>query len=636
MRLVRIGLASVNPTVGAVKSNLEKCLAALGEMEADGVTVACLPEQVLGGYPAEDLVQWRGFIEAQWAALHTIAARTAASGIVAVVGLAVAFRGHLFNSAAVTYRGKIIGIVPKEKLPTYNVFYELRTFSPGTPGRVDKIGEIPFGDIVFDLDFGTLAIEVCEDAWSPDGPMRRRCYAGAELVVNVSSSPFRTGIMGTRREMLATRSSDNQCTLAYVNQVGANDGLIFDGGGFVFSNGRPVLESPRFRAGWVAGNVDLDRTARLRTESTTWRLDAVAYRALDAGVQHIAVAEPTPGRERLTYPVPAGASFFLPPTQPPPSAREQFCEELLDALALGIGDYYEKTGAFQGIGLALSGGRDSLLTLLIAHRYLLRRFAHLDDDARRQAIAAHLHCFYMPSRFSSDQTQGAAARIAQELGASFKIVPIEDAFQREEQVTLTMLGETPITKITRENIQARLRGQRMWNWSNSSRFLFLQTGNMSEKAMGYTTIGGDLEGALGILANVPKTVVIFLLEYLLDRTNYEGIRMCFEAPAGPELASNQKGEDELMPYRALDACFHLYAAEKLNPSEIVQVLDRMFPDDPPGTHDAWVQKFIRLFVQSIYKWVQAPLSLHVGNLDLERERALQLPVVESTEWTRHT
>jgi NAD+ synthase (glutamine-hydrolysing) len=637
MRLVKIGMACVNATVGAVSSNLARCLSALAEMEAAGVTVACLPEQVLGGYPSEDLVQWRGFVEAQWSALQAIAARTAASGMVTVLGLTVAFRGHLFNCAAVTHRGRVVGIVPKEKLPTYNVFYELRTFSPGTPGRVDLLGDIPFGDLVFDMDFGTLAVEICEDGWSPDGPMRRRCYAGAELVVNLSASPFRTGVMGTRREMLATRSSDNQCTLVYVNLVGANDGLIFDGGAFVFSNGRPLAEAPRFRATWIGKTVDLDRTARLRTESTTWRMDAVAYRAADAGVRHVRVDAATPDRSRLSYPVPPSGSFFLPGAPAARTPRTDFCEDLLDALSLGIGDYYEKIGAFKGIGVALSGGRDSLLTLLIAHRYLVRRFAHLEGDERKKAIGEHLHCFYMPSRFSSDQTRGAAARIADELGARFTVVPIEEAFQREEEITQAMLGpDGTVSKITRENIQARLRGMRMWNWSNSSGFLFLQTGNMSEKAMGYTTIGGDLEGALAVLANVPKTVVILLLEYLLESAGYEGIRLCFEAPAGPELASNQRGEDELMPYRALDACFYLYAAEKLDPPEIVQVLDGMFPDDPPGTHEAWVQKFVRLFVQSIYKWVQAPLSLHVGNLDLERERALQLPVVESTEWTRRS
>jgi NAD+ synthase (glutamine-hydrolysing) len=634
MRLVKIGLGSVNSTIGSVASNTDRMLRLLEEMAAADVTVACLPEQAIGGYPAEDLVQWRGFVEAQWRALERLARESAASAMVVVVGVVIGHRGHVYNCAAVLHRGRVLGLVPKEKLPTYNVFYELRTFTKGLPFHADTVHGVPFGDLVFEFDFGTLAVEVCEDTWSPDGPMRRRCFAGAELVVNVSASPFRTGVMGTRREMLATRASDNQCALAYVNAVGANDGLVFDGGGFVFSGGRSLLEAPRFHEGWAAAVVDLDRTARLRTESTTWRLDARAHLASGAALTRVHAEGATPDRRRLPYPVPAHQSFFLPSPAPARSPRQEFCEDLLDALALGIGSYYEKTRAFRGIGIALSGGRDSLLSLLIAHRYLERRFAHLGEAERRAAIGEHLHTFYMPSRFSSEQTRAAAARMAEEIGARFQIVPIEEAFGREEAVTHTMLGGAEVSAITKQNIQARLRGLRMWNWANSSGFLFLQTGNMSEKAMGYTTIGGDLEGALAVLANVPKTVVIFLLEYLLETRGFEGIRLCFAAPAGPELAEGQQGESELMPFRALDACFHLYAAEKLSPDEIVTVLDAMFPDDEPGVHAAWVARFVKLFTQSIYKWVQAPLSLHVGNLDLERERALQLPVVETTEWTQ--
>jgi NAD+ synthase (glutamine-hydrolysing) len=628
MRLVRVGLGSVNATVGSVESNTARVIAQAKEMAADGVTVASFPEQVLGGYSQEDLVQWRGFVEAQWRSLERVARELSDASMVVVLGVTVAHRGHLYNCAAVVHRGVIVGLVPKEKLPTYNVFYELRTLSPGIPYHRGEVHGVPFGDLVFDFDFGTLAVEVCEDVWSPDGPMRRRCYAGAELVVNVTASPFRTGVMGTRREMLSTRSSDNQCALVYTNLVGANDGLIFDGGGFVFSNGRPLLETKRFAQGWQSVNVDLDRTARLRTESTTWRMDSIAHQQSSGGkeVGRVRVDSPTADRSKLTYPAPANNSFFLPGTSQPRSSRAEFCDDLLDALSMGIGDYFEKTRAFKGIGIALSGGRDSLLTLLIAHRYLAKRFT-------KEQMKDVLHAFYMPSRYSSDQTQSAAAKICEDIGARFQIVPIEEAFAREEEVTRAMFGAEP-TPITKQNIQARLRGQRMWNWSNSSGFLFLQTGNMSEKAMGYTTIGGDLEGALAVLANVPKTVVIFLLEYLLDTQGFEGIKACFEAPAGPELASNQKGEDELMPFRALDACFHLYAAEKMSPNEIVAVLDTMFPQDTTAVHEAWVQKFVRLFTQSIYKWVQSPLSLHVGNLDLERERALQLPVVETTEWTK--
>jgi NAD+ synthase (glutamine-hydrolysing) len=174
----------------------------------------------------------------------------------------------------------------------------------------------------------------------------------------------------------------------------------------------------------------------------------------------------------------------------------------------------------------------------------------------------------------------------------------------------------------------------MWNWSNSSAGLFLQTGNMSEKAVGYTTIGGDLEGALSVIANVPKTVVMYLLDYLLETLQLEGIRKVLAKPAGPELAPNQVGEEELMPFPILDACFYLFAGEKLTPEEMQPVMTEMFPEVAPELLAKHVEKFARLFCQSIYKWVQAPLTLHIGNLDLERERALQLPVVTKSEWTR--
>ncbi|MCD6057935.1 MAG: synthetase glutamine amidotransferase subunit [Thermomicrobiales bacterium] len=280
---------------------------------------------------------------------------------------------------------------------------------------------------------------------------------------------------------------------------------------------------------------------------------------------------------------------------------------------------------FRTIGVALSGGRDSLLTLLIAHRYASR--VRPDDPG------SLLRAFYMPSRHSSAETRRAAETICRELGVPLEIVSIDEAYERELAATEAMLGpgET-VTELTRQNIQARIRGQRMWNWSNSSGGLFLQTGNMSERAVGYTTIGGDLEGALGVLANVPKTVVMALLAYLQEQTGLEGIGLVLARPAGPELAPDQEGEKELMPFPVLDACFHLFAAEKLLPEEVAETLVVMFPAYTRDQLRAWVEKFTRLFLGSIYKWVQAPISLHIGNLDLDRERALQLPVVQNQEW----
>ncbi len=189
-----------------------------------------------------------------------------------------------------------------------------------------------------------------------------------------------------------------------------------------------------------------------------------------------------------------------------------------------------------------------------------------------------------------------------------------------------------LTPLARQNVQARLRSERMWTWANASGGLFLQTSNMSEKAVGYVTIGGDGEGALSVIANVPKTVVNYLLEYLSEKTHSDAIRLTVQRPASAELAEDQEDERDLMPFQVLDACFYLYAGEKMSPDEVVQALRALLPREDPQRIEAWTEKFARLFTASIYKWVQAPISLHVGNLDLERERALQLPVVETSEW----
>ena len=173
----------------------------------------------------------------------------------------------------------------------------------------------------------------------------------------------------------------------------------------------------------------------------------------------------------------------------------------------------------------------------------------------------------------------------------------------------------------------------MWNWANATGALFLQTGNMSEKALGYTTVGGDLEGAFSVIANLPKTVVIALIDRLYRRFGFEGIKLTLGTTAGPELAENQSGESELMPFDVLDACLHLYGSEKLATDEVASALPSLFPHRDPAQLAAWAEKFSRLFTQSIFKWVQAPLAIHVGSLELDRERALQLPVVQRTEWS---
>jgi NAD+ synthase (glutamine-hydrolysing) len=627
VRLVRIAICNVNTTVGAVRSNVDRAIELGRAAAADDATLVAYPEQLVSGYPPEDLVQWRSFVAAQWRELVRFGEATADLAALFVVGVTVERGAGVYNCAALVHHGRVLGLVPKEKLPTYNVFYEGRTFSRGAPGLYDELHGVPFGDLVFDVDFGTLALEVCEDIWSPDGPMRRRCYAGAELVVNISASPYRLGVVDTRREMICTRAGDNQCVVAYAALVGANDNLVFDGGGYVAQNGRLVLSAPRFVEGFSAVTVDLDRTSRLRREITTWRTDQESFAAIAPKIVHVKVTEPTADRTRLTYPAPKHQSFFLPAPSQPRAARIDFCEDLLDALAMGLGDYFTKIGAFKTIGVALSGGRDSLLCLIIAHRWAVRA-----GRKPREVLRA----FFMPTRYSSAETRAAAVAAARDMDVPLEIVSVDDAFEAELKSIEKMLqpGEQ-LTPMARQNVQARLRAERMWTWTNCAAGLFLQTSNMSEKAVGYSTIGGDGEGALALVANLPKTVVNYLLDYLHEQTKWEGITLTLIKPASAELADDMEDEKDLMPFPVLDACFALYAGEKMSPDEVNVALRAMFPEHAADKLDAWTVKFARLFTQSIYKWVQAPLSLHVGNLDLDRERALQLPVVQRTEWQKN-
>ncbi|MBL9008311.1 MAG: NAD(+) synthase [Myxococcales bacterium] len=648
MRLARLGLGIVNSTVGAVRSNAAQLLAQARALHEEGVQLAAFPELVLCGYPPEDLALFPGFVSAQWQALAGILRATASWPSVFVLGVLASVDSEVYNCAALVHRGQLLGLVPKEKLPLYSVFYEARCLSPGRAGLMRSVdlsthglpAAVPFGDLLFQADFGVVAVEVCEDIWSPIGPMHRRCFQGAELVVNLSASPFRIGVEASRRELVCTRAADYQATVLYANAVGSNDGLVFDGGGFVAQNGRLVFSAPRFVAGAFACTVDLDRTRRLRTENTTFRADTAAFQSALAPRERagrVVLSQPTTPQRSPVFSVPEGGNFFLPQSRPMHSPRQAFCEELLDAMALGIGDYFEKSTVFRHIGVALSGGRDSLLCLLLAQRYVLRRQRALgaDPSGDAAAVASLLRAFYMPTRFSSQATRNAAEVTAAELSVPLVVLSIDEAFEREAEAAQKMLqpGES-LTPLTLQNIQSRLRGERMWNWANAVSGMFLQTGNMSEKAVGYTTIGGDLMGCLAPIANLPKTVVNYLLDYLLETQKLDGIARTIAIPASAELAPNQEDERDLMPYPVLDAHIALQVGEKYLPEEAAQITAVMFPAYTESTHGTWAERFANLFTRSIYKWVQAPLSLHLGNLDIERERAFQHPVITQPEWRK--
>lgn len=576
---MRLGLANLNPTVGAIRSNADSVIAAAREFEAQNCDIAVFSEMVLGGYPAEDLVLWPTFVEQQWEELLRIAGEFRGTRMYLAVGVAVAREGHVYNCAALLRYGKILGIVPKQELPTYNIFYEARTLTAGKRGERGEHRGYPFGDLLFDTPFGRIALEICEDLWVRGGPLLSHVKRGSQLSINLSASPWRNGVVEARRELLKNRSLAAGIPLVYVNQVGGNDGLVFDGSSLIARNGELLFESPR----WV---------------------------------EQRAVVELTPDTPAV---IPNATDFF---------------GDIISALTLGVSDYYRKTGAFEKLGIALSGGKDSALVLLLAC-----------DVAKQLGKTPRdfIHAFSLPTHFNSAATRNVARELAAELGVSFREDSIEEACVREREAVQRMCGVASLSPLTEQNIQARVRAQRMWNWSNQAHGLWLQTGNMSEKSVGYTTIGGDLSGGYAPIANVPKTIVTALIAHYQQQLQSRALAELLKLKPSAELADNQEDERDLMPYPVLDACFELFAGHKLRLPEVLARLQEQFSDeelrrlDPayqPGQLREWVKKFARLFILSIYKWVQAPQSVHVSDLDLDRERAFQLPVVQSLEWLK--
>ena len=646
MRLIKIGLTNIDTTVGAFKTNTDKILEKMEELALQKCTIGCFQEQTIAGYPAEDLVQWKSFILKQRKQLNRILEKSSKLkfATVFILGLIVENNGNLYNCAAVICDGRIIGIVPKEKLPNYNVFYEGRVFSKGTPNKLEFIeNNIPFGDIILKFPFGILATEVCADGWSPDGPARRRCFSGAEIVINISASPWRADIENARHSMISSRAYDNQATIAYTNQYGGNDSLVFDGGGFINQNGSDILRTKRWQEGIEYSVVDLDTTSRRRLENNIWREDCANFLQNNATTH---VIESKYGQEAnhktYEYPRPANNNFFIP-LEKKINTKEQYFNNLIQAMVTGLDGFYKKRGIYKKIGIALSGGKDSALTLIIACLFAKKKFKHLKDQ--KETIKNFINCFSMPSQFNSKETKSIATQLAKELCVNFQEKSIEEDMMRQLKITESMLDKDEKNKVrkttTMHNIQARIRGERMQNWANGASAMWLQSGNMSEKAVGYTTVGGDMMGAFSLIGNLPKTVIIELLAYLNKSLNLESVKRLLKTQASAELEEGQMDEKDLMPFPILDACIHLFIEEKKNSEQVYEILNSMwsdaelkkiYKDYKPGMLRKWVKKFIKLFPKSIYKWEQAPQSIRLGKLDLDRSRALQLPVVLSDEW----
>lgn len=639
MNIIRIGAANINTTVGAIKTNTEKILKSMAGMKMDGCDIGVFQEMAVCGYPSEDLVQWQKYIDAQEEAINKIIQKSETEsciGVAYVVGHAMIYNSQVYNVASVIANGTLYGSVPKEELPTYDVFYDGRQFSAGIPNYFDSNKK--FGDMIFDMWWGKTGVAICEDMWTASGPIPRRAYQGAELMINISASPWRDGVYEKRIEISKTRSADSQLTFVYVNQVGGNDSLVFDGGSFICQNGALLNEAPRWQEQTVYFDIDIDETKRTRKQNTTWRNDYKNFILNNNKVNVIDMSKIDIYKNHVqkTYEYKNAKQFYFPVSNI--KMLEDPHSEKISAICLGLEDYFNKIGAFNGIGIALSGGRDSMLTAILS--YLWAKKYNKNTES--------IYCYSMPTRYNSETTKTLSRQLCEILNLSFNEYSIEEAYNREKNALEEIVDDSMDKKeyiITLQNVQARIRGMRMWNISNAKKLLWLQTGNMSEKATGYTTIGGDIMGGYSLIGNMSKCNVNDMLNYISENTEnneLSDIIMALQTTLpSAELTEDQEDERDLMPFEILDSIYGMFVLEKRTPDEIYEILSSEWTVDELNIvcHDYkkeqladWIDVFISKFFNSIYKWTQAPQSIHLGVIDLDRERALQIPVVQSTEW----
>jgi NAD+ synthase (glutamine-hydrolysing) len=557
-----LALAQINPTVGDLRGNAERILAAAARAHAEGAAVVVLPELAICGYPPEDLLLRPRFLQDCRAALGTVL-HGAPPGIAVIVGFPEAAGGRVHNAAAVLAGGRLAGVYRKRELPNYGVFDEKRYFAPGTAG------------LVLDLPPARVLVTICEDIWIPGNDTERHAAVHQpDLVVNLSASPFHVAKQAERHGVLAAFAGRALAPVAYANLVGGQDELVFDGGSMLVAPGGATTASAK------------------RFEEDLLRVDVPLRGAAHPPVQ----AE---GQAASTHVVlePFGAARTAPAPRPP-SPPLGGVEEAYCALVLGTGDYARKNG-FRKVVVGLSGGIDSALTAAVAVEAL---------------GADSVVGVTMPSRYNARETRADALLLAGHLGIACLTVPIEPVFAAYRQALAGPLGDGP-PGVEMENLQARIRGNILMALSNRHGWLVLTTGNKSETAVGYCTLYGDMAGGFAVLKDVPKTLVYELAAHVNEAAGRELIPgTIIERPPSAELRPDQKDEDSLPPYPVLDPILEAYVEGDRQPGEIL--LGGIAPET--------IREAARLVDRNEYKRRQAPPGVRITPKAFGRDRRLPI------------
>jgi len=569
MRNLRVGLAQINVTVGDLKGNVAKLFDSVERARSQGVDLIAFPELAITGYPPEDLLLRPQFVRDNLDALDIVVKGSA--GITLVVGFVDA-EEDIYNAAAVIHDGRLVDVYRKQYLPNYGVFDEDRYFAAGSACSVYEVAGVDVG------------VSICEDIWYPEGPAQAQAYAGAQVILNISSSPFQAGKRLFRERMLSTRAADGGVMLCYLNLVGGQDELVFDGNSMVFDpEGKVLARASSFEEDLLVCDLDLDKVMQSRLHGPRRRKE----RPVSAGKQ--------PARVHISSRPLAADKPPLPPrcVEPLEGAAEVYA-----ALVLGTRDYVRKNG-FSKVVLGLSGGLDSSLVATIA----------VDALGPENVIGVS-----MPSRYSSEGSRSDAQELAANLGIRLLTIPIEEAFS----AYLNMLSEEfsgTESGVAEENLQARVRGNILMGLSNKFGWLVLPTGNKSEMATGYSTLYGDMAGGYAVIKDVPKTLVYKLAEYRNARDGRPVIpHASITKPPSAELRPNQVDQETLPPYDVLDPILQAYVEEDKSLADILAM----------GFEEETVRRVIRLVDSNEYKRRQASPGVKITPRAFGRDRRLPI------------
>ena len=559
-RPLRIGMGQINPVVGDLEGNCKKIGAYLERARDEGILLVTFPELAVTGYPPEDLLLKPSFVRANVRSLRSLISKT--RHLTCLIGFAHPTGNRLYNAAALLHDRRWVATYHKNHLPNYGVFDEKRYFEPGKEG------------LIFSLDSFRIGVNICEDIWVEKGPPYWEARAGANVLINLSASPYHAGKGKERRALLVRWAKQTRTPIFYNNLVGGQDELVFDGQSLaVNSQGRVFQEGPQFQETLVV--TDLLPPNPLHPAGRGVSKDRLKIQ-----------------RVRLSARLSERSPLF--PKQRP--RRLSDVEEVYGALVLGTRDYVLKNG-FRTAVLGLSGGIDSSLVACIA----------ADAIGKENVVGVS-----MPSRYSSSETQADAERLARNLGIRFLTMPIERIFQAYLEGLKEVFQEKDASaQLAEENLQARIRGTFLMALSNRFGWLVLTTGNKSETSTGYCTLYGDMAGGFAVIKDVPKTLVYSLSRFRESRKGRPVIpESVLAREPTAELKPNQKDSDTLPPYDVLDPILKAYVEKDLAVGRILKT----------GVSKEIVQRVVQLVDRNEYKRRQAPPGVKITPRAFGRDR----------------